>query len=157
MYTPTRLPLKPQYIDLVRSTEQKWINVLVLWFAFISNMMNSEHQLNQKRSYLGMEYKIIHPQNTAFIFVSFEYILYSHCLWRCVTIMGKTPYPSKDHDGQLQNESRVRSASMRTSQHKLTFLQWRAFPSGYDLLCACSLGWFVSGKQSRSSADQPRR
>ena len=31
---------------------------------------------NQKRSYFGMEYEIIHPQTTAFIFVSFCIDLY---------------------------------------------------------------------------------
>lgn len=30
---------------------------------------------NQKRSYFGMEYEIIHPQTKAFIFVSFVYIV----------------------------------------------------------------------------------
>ena len=126
---------------------------LIWWYS----KRNSEPQLQTKSDRISGWNMKLYILKLKLSFSLVLYILYSHYLWRCVTIMGKTPYPSKDHDGQLQNESRVRSASMRTSQHKLTFLQWRAFLSGYDLLCACSLGWFVSGKQSRSSADQPRR
>lgn len=132
-------------------------------FIFLSCRHHTDKAKREKK-FMRWEKMILHPQSCTYSFhfwsrgilACVQHVQYSHCLRRCVSVIGKTPYPPEDHDGQLQNESRVRSASMRTSQHKLTFLQWRAFPAGYDLLWACSLGWFLSGKQSRSSADQPR-